>query len=463
MTGRPATRPLLLAALVLAAVLAFPASLWAAMTVTPAGGATLAVAPASVRVAQSAPLEASLARAQVRGPAGAMSTSVMVGADDPQAMIIAVPRDGAGTYRVAWSGMTTDGHAFAGTSSFAVRAAQPAAGPVTPEGSDGAGPLAVIARLLVLIGVLGTAGMALTREWVMARAWSAGGVAPPAAAGAERLRDHALGAAPGPVRAWWRAWWGLLAAWVVGLAIALPVQGAAVGGAWGDLLGGTRWGTAWIGLLVLAAIAAVAAAVLRRGDAPLAPAGARMYALAVPGLAGAVLLSWSGHAATGTDATLGTLIDIAHGWATAAWLGGLVMLMVLALPLLARLAEPDRVRLGAGVVVRFSSVAVAAVVVLVITGVYRALAELPSLSALWTTDYGLALLAKLAVFGVMLVLAAWNRLVLHPRLERVALGLEPAGASDGLPALVASVRAEVLLGAAVLAAVAVMVALMPPT
>ena len=188
-----------------------------------------------------------------------------------------------------------------------------------------------------------------------------------------------------------------------------------------------------------------------------------MYALAVPGLAGAVLLSWSGHAATGTDATLGTLIDIAHGWATAAWLGGLVMLMVLALPLLARLAEPDRVRLGAGVVVRFSSIAVAAVVVLVITGVYRALAELPSLSALWTTDYGLALLAKLAVFGVMLVLAAWNRLVLHPRLERVALGLEPAGASDGLPALVASVRAEVLLGAAVLAAVAVMVALMPPT
>ncbi len=461
MVGRVAMRTLVVVALAVA--LALPASAWAAVAVTPAGGATVAVAPASVRVAQSAPLEATLARAQVRGPAGAVSTAVVVGADDPQAMVIAVPRDGAGTYRVAWSGMTTDGHAFAGTSSFAVRAAQAAAGPVVPEGSDGAGPLAVIARLLVLIGVLGTAGIALAREWVMARAWSAGGVAPPAAEGAERLRDDALRAAPGPVRAWWRAWWGLLAAWVVGLVIALPVQGAAVGGAWSDLLGGTRWGTAWIGLLALAIVGAAAAAVLRPGDMPLAPGGARMYALALPGLAGAVLLSWSGHAASGSDATLGTLLDIAHGWATAAWLGGLVMLMVLALPLLARLAEPDRVRLGAGVVVRFSSVAVAAVVVLVITGVYRALAELPSLSALWTTDYGLALLAKLVVFGIMLVLAAWNRLVLHPRLERVALGLEPEGASNGLPALVASVRAEVLLGAAVLAAVAVMVALMPPT
>jgi len=182
MAHRVAMRMLLV--LACAVALALPASAWAAVTVTPADGATVAMAPASVRVAQSAPLEATLARAQVRGPAGKVSTSVTVGADDPQAMVIAVPRDGTGTYRVAWSGMTTDGHAFAGTSSFAVRAAQPTAGPVTPEGSDGAGPLAVVARLLVLIGVVGTAGMALTREWVMARAWSAGGVAPPAAEGA---------------------------------------------------------------------------------------------------------------------------------------------------------------------------------------------------------------------------------------------------------------------------------------
>lgn len=451
----------MLAALALGAAGASTAM--AATVVTPPDGATVPVAPGAVRVALPAPVEPDLVRGEVRGPRGASGGSATTGAGDPQALVIPVPPDGAGTYRVAWWGMTTDGHPFAGASAFAVRSPTPVAAPVTPGGSDGAGPLAVIARLLVLIGVLGTAGMALTREWVLARAWVAGGVAPPGAQGADALRDHASAASPDPVSRWWTALWTLLAAWVVGLAIALPVQAAAVGWAWGDLLGGTRWGTAWMGLLALAVIGAVAAAVLRGGDPGLAPAGARMYALAVPGLIGAVLLSWSGHAASGTDATLGTAFDVAHGWATAAWLGGLVMLMVLALPLLDALAPADRVRLGAGIVVRFSTVAVAAVVILVITGVYRALAELPSLSALWSTDYGLALLAKLVVFGVMLVLAAWNRLVLHPRLERVALGLEPAGASDGLPALEASVRAEVLLGAAVLAAVAVMVALMPPT
>ena len=439
------------------------ATAMAATVVTPPDGTTVPVPPEAVRVALPAPVEADLVRGEVRGPRGAAGGPARAGAGAPQAVVVPVPQDGAGTYRVAWWGMTTDGHPFAGTSAFAVRSSAPAASPVVPDGSDGAGPLAVIARLLVLIGVLGTAGMALTREWVVAHAWAAGGVAPPGAQGADAMRDHSTAASAAPVARWWKALWALQAAWLVGLVIALPVQASAVGWAWGTLLGGTRWGAAWMGLLGLAVIGAVAAAVLRRGDPALAPSAPRMYALALPGLLGAVLLSWSGHASSGTDATLGTAFDIAHGWATAAWLGGLFMLMVLALPLLDALAPADRVRLGAGIVVRFSAVAVAAVVVLVVTGVYRALAELPSLSALWTTDYGLALLAKLIVFGVMLVLAAWNRLVLHPRLERVALGLEPAGASDGLPALVASVRAEVLLGAAVLAAVAVMVALMPPT
>ena len=113
------------------------------------------------------------------------------------------------------------------------------------------------------------------------------------------------------------------------------------------------------------------------------------------------------------------------------------------MPLLAAMAQPMRVRFGAAVIVRFSAVAVVAVVVLVVTGIYRALAELPSFDALWTTDYGLALLAKLVVFAVMLALAAWNRLVLHPRVERAALGLAGPADGDGESALRASVRAEV--------------------
>jgi len=120
------------------------------------------------------------------------------------------------------------------------------------------------------------------------------------------------------------------------------------------------------------------------------------------------------------------------------------------------------VRMGAGIVVRFSAVAITAVVLLVVTGVYRALAEVPALSDLWTTAYGVALLAKLAVFALMLALAAWNRMVLHPRLERAALGSTSPGARNGLAALAASIRAEIALGAVVMALVAVLVGLMPP-
>lgn len=431
--------------------------------VEPPGGALVGSPPEVVRVMVDAPVEPALARAQVRGPGGAMAAAARVEPDDPQAIVVPVPADGAGTYRVAWWGLTTDGHPVAGTTAFSVGARAPAAAEVEPDGGDSTSPLAIVARFLVLVGVLGTAGMALAREWVVGRAWAAGGIAPPGQDRSAAVRDTASAAAPRPVRRWWVTWWGLIAAWGVGLAVALPVQATSVGGQWGALLGDSRWGTAWLGLLVLALVAAGAGLRARRGDPSAGPAPARMYALAAPGLLGAILLSWSGHAASGSDATLGVMIDVVHGWATAAWLGGLVMLLALALPLLAALPAGERVSLGAAVVVRFSSLAVAAVVLLVITGVYRALAELPSLEALWSTDYGLVLLAKLVVFAVMLVLAAWNRLVLHPRLERAALGLGDGQAGEGPSALRASVRAEVALGAVVMALVAVMVGLMPPT
>lgn len=434
-----------------------------AAMVEPQPGALLGAPPEAVRVLVDAPVEPALARAQVRGPRGARASTARVEPDDPQAIVVPVPADGAGIYRVAWWGLTTDGHPLAGTTAFAVGARAPIAAAVAPDGGDSTSPLAIIARFLVLVGVLGAAGMALAREWAVGRAWAAGGIAPPGQDRSAAVRDAATAAAPRPVRRWWMTWWGLVGAWGLGLVLALPAQAISVGGQWGALLGDSRWGMAWLGLLVLALVAAGAGLVAGRGDPSAGPAPARMYALAVPGLLGAILLSWSGHAASGSDATLGVMIDVVHGWATAAWLGGLVMLLALALPLLAALPASDRVSLGAAVVVRFSSVAVAAVVLLVITGMYRALAELPSLDALWSTDYGLVLLAKLVVFGVMLVLAAWNRLVLHPRLERAALGLGDGQAADGPSALRASVRAEVALGAVVMALVAVMVGLMPPT
>jgi putative copper export protein/methionine-rich copper-binding protein CopC len=449
-------------ALVVVAILAAATAAFAAPVITPADGARLDGPPPAVRVVLPAPLEPVLARAEVAGPAGVAPATVRVAPEDPQAMLIAVPADGDGGYRVAWWGQTIDGHPVAGTTAFTAGQGGPAAAPIGPSGRDGTAPLAIAARFLVLVGVLGTAGLALGRWLVLSPPWRAGGIAPPGEGDPDAVRTASAAAAPAAIARWWRAWWFLLAAWMVGLAVALPVQSAAVGGQWGALLGDSRWGTAWIALVALGLAVAVAGVAARRGDVVPAAPVSRALALGLPGIAGAAVLSWSGHAASGPDAGLGIALDAVHGWATAIWLGGLVMLLTLVAPLLSALGPVDRVRMGAGIVVRFSAVAITAVVLIVVTGVYRALAEVPSLSDLWATAYGVTLLAKLAVFALMLALAAWNRMVLHPRLERAALGSTSPGARNGLAALAASIRAEIALGAVVMALVAVLVGLMPP-
>ena len=420
--------------------------------------------PREVRVALGTPIEQSLAWGASVGPRGARADRVQVPQSDPEAIRIAVPADGNGTYHLAWSVLAVDGHPIAGTREIVVRTARPVAPALAPRGADGIGIWGVIARLLVLVGLLGTLGVAATRGGVMGAAWRSGGIAPPGDAGADGRRARAEAVAAGPVRLWWRTWWALKAAWGVGLIVALVAQVAALGVGWGQagtLLTGTRWGHAWIVLIALSVLTDVIAVAVRRGGGLLDPGTGRTVALALPGTVAVVVLAASGHAGTGSDAGLGTAFDALHAWATAAWLGGLVMLAVLAVPLLRALRDDDRVRMGAGIIVRFSTLAVAAVVVLVVTGVYRALAELPSFDALWTTSYGVTLLVKLAIFAAMLVLAAWNRFTLHPRLERDALGIAPGGA-PALAALRASIRAEVVLAALVIAAVAVLVSIPPP-
>ena len=103
---------------------------------------------------------------------------------------------------------------------------------------------------------------------------------------------------------------------------------------------------------------------------------------------------------------------------------------------------------------RAGAVYVAAIVV---TGVYRALAELRR-CRLTDTGYGVALLVKLAVFALMLVVAAYSQFVIHPRLERCpGAGGDDRGA--GPPAAKRPVRCP---GGRGLAVVAVLVATTPP-
>jgi copper transport protein len=433
----------------------------------PVPGAHLPGAPGGLRLQFVAPIESHFLVLQLWQAGQITSLPARVDPTDPQAVIAAVRRSASipGTAWVRWRVLAGDGHVFAGTYEFAVGSGG-AAAPAPAELTSAVGEwVAAVGRVLVLTGLVVALGLVVLRWGVAGPAWQAGGVVGPGrpddrwAFRGRTLDTLTRGAAP-----WWGAWWGALGAWLVGaLAIAIGTTWwLGVGAGLGVLLSGTRVGHGAAALVVLDALAVVISlAARRRSDAqtPNPPVGWGV-ALGICAALGVGVMSWAGHASDGTDVAINIGADALHGIAAAAWLGGLVGLLILVVGPAQTLAEGDRVRLLAAAVVRFSSLAILSVAVLVVTGTYRALAELDSLSQLVTTGYGIALVVKLGIFAVMLGAGGYSRIVVHPRLERTALGLDDhdRGASR---ALRTSLRVELALAAALMVAVGVLVAMTP--
>ncbi|MGW0839449.1 copper resistance CopC/CopD family protein [Streptomyces sp. NPDC002787] len=122
-------------------------------------------------------------------------------------------------------------------------------------------------------------------------------------------------------------------------------------------------------------------------------------ALLSVGLAG----TWAAaeHASAGIQVPVAMTSSVLHLLAMAVWLGGLTALLTV----LYRAPKS----LSAAVVNRFSRLAFASVVVLVVTGVYQSWRGLGSWSAVTTTAYGEVLVAKLVAVVLLLVAAAFSR------------------------------------------------------
>lgn len=472
--GRPAPRAWAALAVTILAVLALliggrgvAQAATGVIAADPPAGAQLAGAPAALRIVFAAPVEADFAVLELVEHGGVASLPARVDPSDPQALIAPMRRSAAapGQAWVRYRVLSADGHVFAGTYPIVIgtggRSAQPAS--LT---STGGAWLTGVARGLVLAGLIGALGLAVLRWGVAAPAWRQGGVVGPGGPDdGDDFRARTLTALTRGAGAWWAAWWASLGLWLAGAVL------MAIGLCWwldvgaaglGRLLGGTRTGHAVIFLALLGVVGALTGAAARRRPDALRPELGAAWGgwLGAPAAVGLLVMSWQGHASDGTDVTLNIGADALHAVATAAWIGGLVGLLVLLVTPAQALPAGDRVRLLAGAVVRFSALAIASVTILVVTGTYRALAELSSLSQLLSTGYGRALTVKLVIFAVMLAAGGYSRIVLHPRLERAALGLDPddRGASR---ALQTSLRAELGLAAALLVAVAVLVAMTP--
>jgi len=139
-------------------------------------------------------------------------------------------------------------------------------------------------------------------------------------------------------------------------------------------------------------------------------------------------IAWTGHGGSGfgVEGDVRVAADALHLIAASAWIGGLVPLALL---LSAGLHDNSSASITVARVAtqRVSLLGIASVGTLVATGSINAWFLVGSSRALFGTEYGRVLLAKLALFAVMLSFAAFNRTILTPRLLAPATaGSQPA-------------------------------------
>lgn len=122
-----------------------------------------------------------------------------------------------------------------------------------------------------------------------------------------------------------------------------------------------------------------------------------------------------GHTATGQPRSVVVISDLVHTLAASGWFAGLILL---ALTLRHRRVAGDAEG-AARIVQRFSTFAVVSVAALFASGVAMAFIEISSWRGLFTHEYGQTLLVKSGLVLAVLLVAAYNRWELIPRIREV--------------------------------------------
>lgn len=278
------------------------------------------------------------------------------------------------------------------------------------------------------------------------------------ALGLPLFRSYAFSCSPTSGARWVALGAGLLLA--AGAGAGLVAQTAMMAGGWataldpgsiGYVVQSTSLGMAHI---ARAGLALVGVAILVFGGNR---RGARL--VAVIAFAGATAsFAWSGHGAS-SEGSLGPvhlIADIVHALGAAVWLGALAGFCLM-------LSRASRTPVDAmtHALAGFAQVGTAAVVVLVFTGLINTafLVGADGVTRILSSTWGLLLLAKLALFSLMLGLAAHNRFTLTPALTKAVSCGEPA---PSLRRLRISIGVEMAAGVALLGLVAAMGVQMPP-
>ncbi len=236
----------------------------------------------------------------------------------------------------------------------------------------------------------------------------------------------------------------------------------------------TRLGELWVVRigLTLALLLLYLPAVLSEDYRGSRSAALSLIPAAIGGLGLIMTYVLGSHSAAGGGQFWRIASDWTHFVATAAWLGALVQLPFVFWAARRRLDGPSQVLYLANVMDRFSWLSVISVTILLGTGVFNGFVQLQTFEALHETSYGRVLIAKLALIMPLLAMAAYNARFLKPALVEAVDALhdedpEHRVTGDERRKMKSRVQrlqrllprmaiAEFLLGAAVLASVAVL-------
>jgi copper transport protein len=409
--------------------LAFPSAAWAHATLErtwPSIRGRVATAPKTVRLNFDQGVKPLSNSIIVYTASGRVVSGTARNGASAHDVVVPVGQLLKGPYTVRWHVISGDGHVISGVFTFGVR--YPAPPPTDAYGASGPTTAEHIVRWLYFVA------LALLVGGIGSRLLVVRGPLPRRAA----RRFYLLTGI------------GAVATLEVGIvafllraedALQLPF-GRFLYGDLSPIAGGTRFGEAFIAMTLGFALvtAFLFLAWLTDRDVLLWPAF-------VLGLLFASGLSLSGHSAADVGSSWKSeLADWVHLSAASIWIGGLVQLALVVLPL-----APEQRKAS---FLRFSQLATVLIALLLAAGIYLSIVRLPHLHDLWSTGYGHVLLVKLGLVALALAWGGLHRLIAVPEVAR---------GRDGIFArLPRSVLGESLAGTAVLLAAAVLVDSKPP-
>lgn len=326
----------------------------------------------------------------------AVDIGVVASADGSDGFVqLATPPLARAIYVLDWQVLSReDGHTTSGSLLFGAGIRPDA---VTPGVRDWPGWPTLSVRIVDLVALIVALGAVTVSGRILRRA---GPVAPGA-----RVRALRIGAIAGFV--------GVVSASVTPF-LRTP-RGPGDLGPWVgsvmDSLVGTQWGWLWIvhglGLLLAAVLLLIAS--FRAGDRARWGAAAALLAVAASD-------AMTGHASDLLrDSSTATVATTVHVLTAGTWAGSLAVLAMSLLPTMRR--DPgSRRRLLFSTWHDFTPIAAVSAGLLLASGLYMAGRQVPELSALRSTLYGVAVTGKTIALGAVLAVAALTTLVVNPRI-----------------------------------------------